>query len=156
MIKLMLNTIFFSFILISCNGQNKLDKQGENLDTIKPKINIKVQKKYDTEGNLISVDSTYSYFYSNIQNDSIQEKLIFDKFKFDFNNQFKSFDSIFMNDFFNETPPRIKDFYTDDFFQHNFKSQQKRIEKMFKEMDSLKNSFYNNQNEIFKKIQKNN
>ena len=155
MIKLMLNAIIFSLILTSCDRQIKLDKQAQSLDTIKPEVNIKVQKIYDSEGNLISVDSIYSYFYSNIQNDSLQENLIFEKFKFDFNNEFKSFDSIFMTDFLKENPIRIKDFYTHDFFQNNFKSHQKRIERIFKEMDSLKNSFYNDQNEIFKKKKKN-
>ncbi len=150
MIKLILNTLLFSFILISCNSQVKQNEQVKNLDTIQPKVDIKVQKKYDKEGNLISIDSTYSYFYSNIHKDSIQEKLIFDKFMFEFNNQYKSLDSIFMSDFFSDTPFKIKDFYTDDFFQQNFKFHQKRIERTFKEMDSLKNSFYNNQNEIFK------
>jgi len=135
---------------ISCNYKAKINKQAQLIDTIKPKVNIKVHKEYDKHGNLISIDSTYSYFYSNIKNDSLLESEIFQDFKLNFNNQFKSFDSLFINDFFNDRPLWNKDFYTDKFFQNNFENHQKRIEKIFKRMDSLKNSFYTKQNEILK------
>ena len=51
-------------------------------------------------------------------------------------------DSLFMKDFYIEDPFKEFDFYTDDFFQNHFMYRQKRMENIFKEMDSLKNSFY--------------
>ncbi len=150
MIKLIFSVIISFLVLTSCNSQIKSDTQVKNKDTIKPKEKIEVHKEYDKKGNLIRIDSTYTYFYSNIKNDSILEKEIFNNFRLDLNNQFKSFDSIFMKDFFQEPPFRITEFYTDDFFQNNFKYHQKRIETIFKEMDSLKNSYYLKQKENFK------
>lgn len=149
MIKFIFHVIICSLVLTSCNGQTKSDTLVKNKDTIKPKVNIKVYKEYDEKGNLISIDSTYTYFYSNIKNDSILEKEIFNNFRLDLNNQFKPFDSLFMKDFFQDSPFRIPDFYTDDFFQNNYKSHKKRIENIFKEMDSLKNRYYLKQKEIF-------
>ena len=143
-----LSILLIVFFLSACNGQTKSNKEAQKNDTIKPQTKITVHKEYDEQGNLISLDSTYSYFYSNIKNDSILEREIFDKFKLDFDNRFQSMDSLFMKDFFNESPFRINDFYTEDYFQQNFKLHQERINDMFKRMDSLKNSFYKKQ--IFK------
>lgn len=139
-----------TFPLTACNGQNRVDKKDNKTDTIKPKVDIKVHKEYDEQGNLISVDSTYSYLYSNIKNDSLLEKEIFDRFKYNMDAEFKPFDSIFMEDFFKTTPFTLKDFYTDEFFLNNFRMHHKRIEDIFKQMDSLKNKYYLEQKELMK------
>jgi len=64
----------FLFMITSCNGQDKKGtghslsllapavKTGDSL--AKPNIRYKVNKKYDSMGNVISYDSTYSYSYS--------------------------------------------------------------------------------------------
>lgn len=149
--RLIMYAVLLSFTVTSCNGQKKLDKTIVSNDTIKPKTNISVHKEYDENGNLISVDSTYTYFYSNIKNDSALEKEIFDRFKLNFNDHFEPIDSIFMDNFFENTPFNLNDFYTDDFFQQNFKNHQQKLEQIFKEMDSLKNSYYREQKELMKK-----
>ena len=66
----------------NCQGQNTSEKKDSDLkkDTIQPKTNIQVHKEYDENGNLIRLDSTYTYFYSNIKNDSILERDIYKKF----------------------------------------------------------------------------
>jgi len=140
--KAIIFTVLVSLMLTGCNGQNKLEKTSEKKDTIKPEIDIKVHKEYDEDGNLISVDSTYSYFYSNIKNDSLLEKEIFDRFKHNFKGHFKPLDSLFMEDFYKDEPFNLENFYTDEFFKNNFKFHQKRIDGILKEMDSLKNSYY--------------
>ena len=142
------------FILISCTGQKKMDKDLAQLDTIKPKTNYSVHKEYDENGNLISVDSTYSYFYSNIKGDSVRENEIFNQFKMDFGDNFRSMDSLFMNDFYSGMPLNLNDFYTDDFFQQHFEMNHGNIEKIFKQMDSLKNSFYIEQRKQLEKTPK--
>ncbi|NNC69762.1 MAG: hypothetical protein HKN90_02955, partial [Flavobacteriaceae bacterium] len=96
-------------------------------------------------------DSTYSSFYSNIRNDSILEKKIFNTFKNNFNNRFHSFDSLFIDDFFNDDPFKLHDFYTDEFFQNNLKLHQKRMQDIFREMDSVKNKFYKKRDSELKK-----
>ena len=149
--KAIIFTVFVSFMLASCNGQNSLEQTSEKKDTIKPKVDISVQKEYDEDGNLISVDSTYSYFYSNIKNDSLLEKEIFDRFKQNFKGQFRLLDSLFMEDFYIDEPFNLGNFYTDEFFKNNFKFHQKSIDDMLKEMDSLKNSFYKKEKDLINK-----
>jgi len=152
--KVILFTILVSFLSTSCNGQHKLENGSDKKDTIKPKIDIKVQKDYDENGNLIRVDSTYSYFYSNIKNDSILEKEIFDKFRLNFEGHFRPIDSIFMGDFFGKDPFNRDNFYTDEFFENNFKMHRKRMDQIIKEMDSLKNNYYRKQQQFYKEVPK--
>lgn len=64
-------------------------------DTIQPKTTIQVHKEYDENGNLIRLDSTYTYFYSNIKNDSILERDIYKKFKLGFDKELTPLDSVF-------------------------------------------------------------
>lgn len=149
--KIIAFTMLLAFSLTACNGQNQTEKVSENLDTIKPKINTKVYKKYDEDGNLISVDSTYSYFYSNIENDSLLEQKFFKDFKFGFDDNFNRLDSIMSSNFFNDDLFKMHDFYTDDFFRNRFKMNDSSVEEIFKRMDSLKNSYYLKQNDKIKK-----
>ena len=149
--KTIMFTVFVSLMLVSCNGQNKLEKTSAKKYTIKPEIDINVHKEYDENGNLIRVDSTYTYFYSNIKNDSLLEKEIFDRFKLNFKGHFKPIDSLFMEDFYKDEPFNLDNFYTDEFFKDNFKFHQKRIDDIFKQMDSLKNSFYKREKDFLKR-----
>tara|TARA_R110002124_G_scaffold184823_3_gene352252 strand:+ start:1032 stop:1478 length:447 start_codon:yes stop_codon:yes gene_type:complete len=139
-----------AFTFFSCQGQNSTkNDSGIKNDTIKPQTSIKVNKEYDEKGNLISIDSTYTSFYSNIKNDSILEKNIFNQFHKNFKSQFNQpIDSLFFKGFFNGSPFKMEDFYTNDFFSNSFLQHQKEIEKIFKRMDSVKNRYYKNQNEF--------
>ncbi|QTE23396.1 hypothetical protein [Polaribacter cellanae] len=135
----------------NCQSQNTKQKNNGEVekDTIKPKTNVQVHKEYDENGNLISLDSTYTYFYSNIKGDSLLEKNFYKKFKSNFNHKLSSpLDSIFINDFFGNSPFKEPNFYTDDFFKNHFKNHQKKIDKMLKRMDSLKNSYYKKQKNL--------
>ncbi len=131
----------------NCQGQNNKEKVDNSVerDSLKPQTKIKVNKKYDKNGNLIALDSTYSYFYSNIKGDSVLERDVFNQFKIDFNKQFMPLDSIFAKDFLNSSPFNRHNFYTDDFFKNSFQSHQKKIDKLLRRMDSVKNNFYKNQ-----------
>ena len=134
----------------NCQSQNSKEKIKSEVinDTIKPQTKVTVKKQFDEFGNLIHLDSTYSYFYSNIKGDSILEKDVFNKFKLNFNNQFTPLDSFFKNDFFMSSPFNHNDFYTDDFFKNSFKSHQKKIDDLLQQMDSVKNNFYKNQKSL--------
>jgi len=144
--KTIMYTVTLFFLLLNCiDNKDKMNTELSQNDTIKPQTKISVHKEFDKYGNLISIDSSYSYFYSNIKNDSMVEKETFEKFKLDFDANFKSLDSIFMNDYFINEPFKSNHFYTDKFFQKNFKLQQEHIKRMFKRMDSIKNSYYKKQ-----------
>ena len=147
--------ILISFILFTVVAQNKgqrnlLSSIPDNEDSLKtnqPKINYKVNKQYDENGNLIAYDSVYTYSYSSQDGDG---SIIFDSdsgmnvfgnmnMPFDmFNNDifkrfFKSDSSMF--------PNNNNMLFNDPFFNNGFdmmdqmREQMKRMHKM----DSLFN-----------------
>jgi len=138
--------IAVTLILSSCNGQDKQVKN-DKLNAVKnvPKEDIKVNKEYDKDGNLIRYDSTYTYFYSNIENDTIAEDSIFTNFKNLFDLQYPFSYKPYFNDLFFEDSLMKYDFYKKDFFTERFWQNMKQTEKMFQEMDSIKNHFFNEQ-----------
>lgn len=149
--KMAFAAVLTAFSIMSCTGQKHTEKTTDNTDSIQPETNFSVHKEYDEHGNLISVDSTYTYFYSNIKNDSLREQEIFNNFKMNLGDHFQSMDSLFMNELYNNQMPfNMNDFYTDDFFQKNFDLKRENIQNIFKQMDSLKNSFYNEQEKAIK------
>lgn len=137
--------IFISVTLIlnSCNGQEK-ELKSDKLGALKnaPKEDVKVNKEYDEDGNLIKYDSTYTYFYSNIENDSIAEDSIFTNFKNMFELQYPFSYKPYFNDLFFEDSLMKYDFYKEDFFLERFKQNMVQTEKMFQDMDSIKNKYF--------------
>src|SRR5512133_2843935 len=136
-------TLAFILILFSCNGQEKNGdrKTKENL----PQTNIKVNKEYDKNGNIIKYDSTYSSYYSNIRNDSVLKDSIFKNFTNKFNeNYFFSNQPYFKNFFFADSL-LMYDFYKKDFFYNRFKNNMERMDSLFRGMDLMKNDFFNKQ-----------
>jgi hypothetical protein len=110
---LMISYVLYSFVIIKENhpvpGYFSPDKK-DSIAVNQPKIDIKVNKKYDESGNLIQYDSSYSIIYSS-PNSDIQY------FNFDNDSLFMKFkNNMNINDFFNN------DFFTDDFFNqfHSF------------------------------------
>jgi hypothetical protein len=136
---LLIVLLFFS---VGCNAQENKAQSKEQTDKNMPKTNIIVNKEYDENGNLIRYDSTYSYFYSNVEGDSTFADSILTNFK---GRVFESFPDVhtpFWNDMFFEDSLLTYDFYKDDFFTKRFEMNMKRFEKLFKEMDMFKNDFY--------------
>lgn len=138
--------IAVTLILSSCNGQEKRI-ENDDLNALKnaPKEDIKVNKEYDEDGNLIRYDSTYTYFYSNIENDTIAEDSIFMNFKKLFEMQYPFSYKPYFNDFFFRDSLMKYDFYKNDFFTERFRQNLEHTEKIFQEMDSIKNHFFNEQ-----------
>jgi len=126
--------VLSALFLSSCNAQTKKEfakKQTKvSKEKIQPKIDYKVNKEYDKNGNLIRLDSTFSYYYSNINKDVMINDSIFKKF-----NDYFSINSSFNN-------LRFDDFFKQDFFRGDFDKNQKLINKMLQRMDSLKNKFF--------------
>jgi len=131
-----------SIILNSCNGQKKTEKTELLNDTITPKTNIIVNKEYDDKGNLLRYDSTYSSYYSNIVNDTLLGDSVFNNFKNYFNQSYGFSNQPYFNNFFFEDSLLKYDFYKRDFFSNRFENNMEQMDKLFMEMDSLKNSFF--------------
>ena len=133
------------FTLISCTAQEKKElekKQTEiSKEKNKPKIDYKVNKEYDENGNLIRLDSTYTYYYSNIDKDALMKDSIFKKFNEHFNRK-NPFDNSIVEEFFEDADFTEEDFFKEDFFRGNLKRNQEMMNKMMQRMDSLKNKFF--------------
>lgn len=139
--KRLAQILLVMFLAVSCNAQNVNNKSADS--KIKPKTNIIVNKEYDKNGNLIRYDSTYSYFYSNIKNDSTLADSSFTDFQKYLYKSFPDFQTPFFNDMFFEDSLLNYDFYKKDFFSKRFELNKKMFNEMFEKMDSLKNKFYN-------------
>jgi hypothetical protein len=136
--------IALSVTLISCNGQT--NKKSENdKSTAEPQTNIKVDKQYDSNGNLIKYDSSYSFYYSNIKDDKNMGDSIFSNFKSQFNRKYSFSTDPYFSDFFFQDSLLKYDFYKKDFFLNRFRNNMKMMDSLFWGMDSLKNSFFSKQ-----------
>lgn len=161
-LKMMRNYLYLLPVLLivaSCNGQEKPkavhseQTKGEN-----PKVDIKVNKKYDSKGNLIRYDSTYSYVYTTKGRDSLKigTDTLFDRFKSYYHKNVSDlFDDKMENIFFNDTLFKY-DFLNEDFFTKRFELNTRRMNEIFMQMDSLKNKFLQetNKNVSSKEIKK--
>lgn len=135
--------IAVAIALNSCDAQYKESKKEDNKTPQNmPKEDIKVNKEYDEAGNLIRFDSTYTYYYSNIDSNAILGDSIFNKFKDEFNMHYPFSYKPFFNDFFFQDSLLKYDFYKEDFFLERFRRNMEQTEKMFQDMDSIKNKYF--------------
>lgn len=150
-------TILFATVLAftSCQGQDRKKEKKENTkpesSIEKPKVDIKVNKKYDKKGNLISYDSTYTSFYSSRKGDKALMDSLFREFKPNFDKHFplmkdESFKHLFYSDSL-----LYNDFFHDDFFAKRMELNQQYMRKMMQQMDSIKNAYFKAQSKRLKK-----
>jgi hypothetical protein len=137
--------IALSIALISCNGQTNKEKSTSINPSGNPQTSIKVDKKYDSKGNLIKYDSTYSYYYSNVQDKKNLKDSVFNNFKSEFNRKYFFSRNPYFDDFFFQDSLLIYDFYRRDFFMNRFRNNMRMMDSLFWGMDSLKNCFFNRQ-----------
>lgn len=149
--KILIITAFFLVIDITIGFSTNLikpdsgkTKKSED-DTLKsnPKVDIRVNKEYDDNGNIIRYDSTYSYIYT--YPDGSKETLNADSL-------FKSFQPYFFDrsfeimrdpfrDFFDKDTFYEKHFFEQNYFMQQFEREKFRFDEMIKKMDSLRNRF---------------
>ena len=152
MIRMLIFVIALSLSLQGCSGQ-KTENKTNTTENI-PQTSIKVNKEYDKNGNVIRYDSTYSYYYSNIKNDSTKRDSIFELFKNKFNQKYFFSSEPYFNDFFFQDSLLKYDFYKKDFFTNRFRDNMRRMDSLFWNMDVMKDDFFNHQfpkNSISKK-----
>lgn len=149
----------FSIVLLmgllqSCSndtkGQSAHAKKSED-SLAKPKIDIKVNRRYDEKGNMIGFDSTYTSYYSNMSGDTAQMDSLMGSFDRYFRQEHSSFfgrqfDPLFFND-----STRYPDFFHDDFFLRRYELNDPYMRGMMYRMDSIKNSFYKDHRKFGKK-----
>jgi hypothetical protein len=109
-------------------------------NTTNPKVDIRVNKKYDKNGNLVQYDSTYAYFYSTPK--GRMERLRSDSLYARFQAQFRSrYNNLIEHDlntvFFNDSLFKY-DFLNNDYFHKRFELNTPSFSRLFNEMDSLK------------------
>ncbi|MCX7955099.1 MAG: hypothetical protein N3A01_07915 [Bacteroidales bacterium] len=111
--------------------------QKEKSTRNQPQVDIKVNKKYDEKGNLIQYDSSYTYFWSNVDSNFIDTS-IFMRFRDNFSDLFYfDNDSVFFKNFsFPRFTPHFRHFFDDDFFSFNFDIEREleKMRKMHEEM----------------------
>lgn len=109
------------------------------LNQFKPKYDFRVNKKYDDKGNLVEMDSSYSYFYSSrgVQ-DSLLMDSLFERLRVPL---LKNYNQLFEDKtdriFFNDSLFKY-DFYNDDYFRKRFEMNFIQFQNMYRQMDSLK------------------
>lgn len=142
MIRIGIITLALSFCIAGCNGQIKQDITDTKTDSTKPKTDIRVNKEYDENGSLIRYDSSYSYYYSNIENEPLAGDSIFTDFQTYFNKRYSFSNEPFFDHYFFEDSLLHYDFYKHDFFSNRFRRNMLQMDQLFWEMDSLKNFFF--------------
>ncbi len=157
----LLSIVLGVFIFSSCqektNGQASIDNKptGAVIDsTNKPKVSIKVNRRYDEKGKLIGFDSTYSSYYSNIQGDTVGMDTLFNQFGRFFNRNHTSIMNDEFNTLFFEDSLRYPDFFHNDFFLRRYELNDAYMRQMMKRMDSVKNDFYKDQSKRTKEAEK--
>ncbi|HEY9007675.1 hypothetical protein [Ohtaekwangia sp.] len=150
---------FFLVVLMLSSCHEKSNGQvSENhttaKDSIKPKVNIQVNRHYDDKGNVIGFDSTYSSYYSNIPGDTARMDSLMHGFDRYFNQQHSSFFRNEFNPLFFNDSLRYPDFFHNDFFLKRYELNDAYMRNMMQRMDSIKNQFYREQSKSLKETQK--
>lgn len=133
----------------ACNAQNK-KSEGDHKGTAdatlpvdSPKVNVRVNKVYDDQGNLVRYDSTYTSMYNGMGGDSLRMDSLMQQFLGRFGTQGgmgmmgPGMDNLFFNDSL-----LGYDFFHDDFFRKRMDLNQRYMQDMMQRMDSLKNQFF--------------
>jgi hypothetical protein len=149
--KRILFLLLIPFLFSGCSDAqtagNKKDKEKAPVvteNTPKPKVDIKVNKVFDENGNLVKYDSTYVWSYSNIKGDSVTVNAdsVLSEFRPFINDRFPDFKTPDFNDFMFSDSSFYRNFFSPDYFYDRWQQSLKESERMFREMDSLKNLFF--------------
>jgi hypothetical protein len=129
-------------------GQQVLDHPTASIqDSIKPKVNIQVNRRYDDKGNVIGLDSTYTSYYSNFNGDTTKMDSIMKNFDEYFKRDYPLFFNQGMNSLFFNDSLRYPDFFHKDFFQRHYEINDLYFRDMMQRMDSIKNRFYRDEHQ---------
>jgi hypothetical protein len=144
-----------ALLLSSCDSDSKGQtadlKKNQNDSVIKPKVDIKVNRRFDEKGNMIGFDSTYTSYYTNMSGDTAGMDSLMGSFDRYFRNDHPfffrdKFDPLFFSD-----STRYPDFFHDDYFMRRYELNDLYMRGMMQQMDSIKNKFYREHRKVEKK-----
>jgi hypothetical protein len=150
-----------SLVLFSCGEKNNTQSSAELAEskssivqdsTVKPKVNIKVNKHYGPKGNVIGFDSTYSSYYSNMRHDTVGMDSLMRNFDRYFNSNHASFFNKEFKPLFFGDSLRYPDFFHSDFFMKRYELNDAYMRNMMHRMDSIKNNFYHDRSKTGKDL----
>jgi hypothetical protein len=148
--------IFWAVLVIFHSCQGQIDKNEKKNPVAakqaieKPKVEIKVNKKYDKKGNLIVYDSTYTSYYSNRIGDKALVDSLFREFKPSFSKQFPLMKDDYFDHLFYNDSLLYNDFFHEDFFRKRMELNSEYMDKMMQHMDSIKNTYFRKQGKKLK------
>ncbi len=138
--------VFFciSLIFSGCNEKikNKNEEKDEMISENLPQENIWVNKEYDEDGNLIRYDSTYTYYFSKAMENKAIADSIFKNFQKMFSESYPFSTKPYFDKLFFQDSLLKYDFYKKDFFYNRFRQNMQLLDKLFFEMDSVKNNYF--------------
>lgn len=108
----------------------------------KPDVKIKVNKRYDKKGNLISFDSTYTSYYSNTKGDKVLMDRLVKEFKSPFAKEFPFMNDRYFKNLFYTDSLLDNDFFHEDFFRKRYELNVEYMKQMMRQMDSVKNEYF--------------
>jgi hypothetical protein len=136
-------SVFMAFTAISTQAQI-LQPDTSNKNFAKPQVHIKVQKKYDKNGNIVQYDSTYEWTYHNGKKDvHIDMQQMMGDFKpFFRQNLPDSLLRVFGNPDFNlNDSAMMQDFFNNAHFFDRWQKEIFNMNREMREMDSLRMEF---------------
>jgi hypothetical protein len=141
MLLLVAGALLFSACQEKTSGQS-IKAETQKRDSVKPRVNISVNRHFDEKGNVIGFDSTYSSFYSNIEGDTVAMDSMMKKFDSYFKQRHPSllqheFEPLFFADSL-----RYPDFFHHDFFMKRYELNDAYMRNMMQRMDSIKNRYF--------------
>ncbi len=121
--------LLFCLMIVTAGVFGQTIKSGQPASPSQPKANIKVNKEYDKNGNLIRYDSTYTYVFTGA------DSLAKDSFLKEFEQRFDFFSPSSRSLFFN-------DFFVNDSSMIRYKQYMKKLDKLYKEIDSVRHEYF--------------
>lgn len=126
-------------------SKDKIEMSQANPSPNQPKVDWKVNKKLDKNGNIVSYDSTYTWSYTNMNGDSVSVNAdsVLQSFHQYFDHNFPQLWERNLNGpLWNDSLMR-NHLFRDDYFMNMWNDNMVDMEKMFREMDSLRSRFFN-------------
>jgi hypothetical protein len=132
--------------LSACMGQAgkigpSTTKEHPALSVDTPQVEVKVNKQFDENGNLIAFDSTYTTIYPGRADNPAFMDSVFKDLKGRSRNWYPFLKDPGFNDLFMQDSLMESDFFHDDHFRKRFELNRRYMEQMMTRMDSVKNSF---------------
>ena len=133
--------------LSACNGQPttdggtaSVDSRAANSNT--PQVDVRVNRQYDERGNLIAYDSSYTSVYQGRSGDAAFMDSVFKDFMPGFGMQYPFLNDPGFHSLFFPDSSFHQDFFHHDFFQKRMEMNQRYMQRMMEQMDSLKNQHF--------------